>query len=208
MVVRQLNFGIWRHRKIICEVDGLEDVEVVALCGAPAPDGARGGTFVALVAAVARNRGWVVIVAVVRVEVEELWCRAPRAVILATAALPYVPGCGGGTSVFWACRATGTSLRGRGIPLHVREAAISLSDAPSTRPPLRWKKSPPSMPWVPRTIPMTHSASPTSQPKVSGRRMVRVRTVVRQLPRFMGPMGPKLSGRLPTEARVPRGTPL
>ena len=98
----------------------MEDVEVVALCGAPAPDGAGARTFVPLVAAVARDRGWVVMVAVLRVEVEELWCGAPRAVILATAALPYVPGCGGGTSGFWACRSTGTSLRGRGIPLHVR----------------------------------------------------------------------------------------
>ena len=74
------------------EVDGLEDVEVVGPCGAPTPDGATARTFVALVAAVTRQRGGgVVMVAVLRVEVEELWCRAPPAIILATAALPYVP---------------------------------------------------------------------------------------------------------------------
>ena len=38
--------------------------------------------------------------------------------------------------------------------------------------------------------------------------MVRVRKMVRQLTRFMGPMGPQLSGRLPMEGRLPRGTPL
>ena len=97
------------------EVDGLEDMEVVGLCGAPVPGGARARTFVALVAAVVRGRGWVVMVAVLRVEVEELWCRAPPAINLPTAALPYVPGCGGGTSGCWARRATG--MRGRGIPL-------------------------------------------------------------------------------------------
>ena len=102
------------------EEDGLEDVEVVGLCGAPAHDGAKARTFVALVAAGARDRGWVVMVANLRAEVEELWCRAPPAIILATAALPYVSGCGAGTGGCWARRATGTSLRGRGIPLHVR----------------------------------------------------------------------------------------
>ena len=102
-------------------VDGLEDLEVVGLCGAPVPDGARARTFVALVAAVVRARAWVGMVAVLRVEVEKLWCRAPLAIILATAALPYAPGCGGGTSGCWARRTTGTSLRGGGgIPLHVR----------------------------------------------------------------------------------------
>ena len=80
------------------EVDGPEDVEAVRLCGAPTPDGARARTFVALVAVVARNRGsGLVMVAVLREEEEELWCRAPPAIILATAALPYVPGRGGGT---------------------------------------------------------------------------------------------------------------
>ena len=102
-------------------MDGLEDVEAVGLCCAPTPDGARARTFVALFASVARDRGGVVVmVAVLRVEVEELWCRAPPAIILATAALPYVPGRGGGTSGCWARRATGTRLRGRGIPLQVR----------------------------------------------------------------------------------------
>ena len=56
------------------EVDGLEDVEVIGLRGAPVFDGARARTFVALVAAVVRDRGWVVMVAVLLVEVEELWC--------------------------------------------------------------------------------------------------------------------------------------
>ena len=102
------------------EVDGLEDVEVVGLCGVRAPDDARARTFVPLVAAVARDRGWVVTVAVLWVELEELWCRAPPAIILATAALPYVPSCGGGTSGCWARRATGTRLQRRGTPLHVR----------------------------------------------------------------------------------------
>ena len=55
--------------------------------------------ILALVAAVARDRGGrVVEVAVFRVKVWELWCGAPLAIILATAALPYVPGRGGGTS--------------------------------------------------------------------------------------------------------------
>ena len=98
----------------------LGDVEVVGLHSAPVPDGARALTFVALVATVVRDRGWVVMDAVLWVEVEELWCRAPQAVILATAALPYVPGCGGRTSGCCARRATSTNLRGRGIPLHVR----------------------------------------------------------------------------------------
>ena len=80
------------------EVDGLEDVEVVGLRGVLVPDGAGARTFVALVAAVVRGRGWVLMVATLRVEVEELWCRASPAVIRDTAALPYVPGCGGGTS--------------------------------------------------------------------------------------------------------------
>ena len=103
------------------KLEGLEGVAAVELCGAPPPGGARARTFVALVAAVARHRGWgVVMVAVLWVEVEELWCRAPPAIIPATAALPYVPGRGGGTSGCWAPRATGTRLRGRGIPLHVR----------------------------------------------------------------------------------------
>ena len=80
------------------EMDGLEDVEVFGFSGVPASDGARGRTFVALAAAVARDRGWVVMVADLRVEVEELWCGAPPAIILAPAALPYMPGRGGGTS--------------------------------------------------------------------------------------------------------------
>ena len=102
------------------KVNGLEDVEVVGLCGAPAPDGARARIFVALVSAVVHAWGWVVMVAVLKVEVELLWCRAPPAIIPATAALPYLPGCSGGTSSCWAQRATGKSLRGRSIPFHVR----------------------------------------------------------------------------------------
>ena len=102
------------------EVDGLEDVEVFGLCGVLVPDGAGARTLVVLVAAVVRGRGWVVMVATLRVRVEELWCRAPPALIRATAAFPYVSGCGSGRSGWWARRATGTSLRGRGIPLHVR----------------------------------------------------------------------------------------
>ena len=48
--------------------------------------------FSALVAAVVRDRGWVLTVAVLRVELEELWCWLPQAVIVSTAALPYLPG--------------------------------------------------------------------------------------------------------------------
>ena len=55
---------------------------------------------------------------------------------------------------------------------------------------------------------MAHSASCISQPKVNGRRVVRVMTVLRQLSRFMGPTGPQLSGRLPTGDRLPRGASL
>ena len=80
------------------EGDGLEGVEVVGLRGALVPDGAGARTLVALVAAVVRGRGWVVMAATLGVEVEELWCRAPPAVIQATAALPYLAGCGVGTS--------------------------------------------------------------------------------------------------------------
>ena len=50
--------------------------------------------------------------------------------------------------------------------------------------------SPHSLPWAPRTTPMAHSASCTSQLKVNGRRVVRVVTVVRESLRFMGPMVP------------------
>ena len=68
------------------EVDGLADVEAVRLCGVSTPDGARARTFVALVAVVSCDRGRrVVMVAVLRVEEEELWGRAPPAIILATA---------------------------------------------------------------------------------------------------------------------------
>ena len=56
--------------------------------------------------------------------------------------------------------------------------AISLSVAPSVMAPLRWKKSPHSPLWAPQTIPVAHSASPTSQPKANGRRLVRLTTVV------------------------------
>ena len=98
-----------------------ETKQAVKPCGAPTPDGARARTFVALVAVVARDRGgWVVMVAVLREEEEELWCQAPPAIILATAALPYVPGSSGGTCGCWARRANGWRLRGRGMPLHVR----------------------------------------------------------------------------------------
>ena len=117
--------------------------------------------------------------AVLREEEEELWCRAPPAIILATAALPYVPGCGGGTWGCWARRANGWRLRGRGMPLHVGYAAISLYVAPSVIAPLRWKTSPHLPPWAPRTIPMALSASATRQLKAKGRRLVRVTIVVR-----------------------------
>ena len=80
------------------EVDGLDEVEVFGLLGALVPDGAGARALVALVAAVVRGRGWVVMVATLWVEVEELWCRAPPAVIWATTALPYAPACIGGTS--------------------------------------------------------------------------------------------------------------
>ena len=102
------------------EVYWLEDLEVAGLRGAPVPDGGGARTLVARVAAVVRGQGWPVMVATLPVEVEELWCWAPSAVIAATAALPYVSGCGGGSSSWWARRATGMSLWVRGIPLHVR----------------------------------------------------------------------------------------
>ena len=162
------------------EADGLEDVEAVGLCGAPTPDGARARTFVALVAAVARDLcGSLVMVAVLRLEGEELWCQAPLAIMLATAALPYVPGRGGGTCGRWARCANGARLRGRNMPLHVRYAAISLSGTFSVRASLRWKKCPHSLPSAPRTTLIAHLASPTSQPKGNRRRLVRVTTVMR-----------------------------
>ena len=97
------------------EVDGPEDVEDVAA------DGARARTFVALNAVVARDRGgMVVMVAVLREEEGEPSSRLPLAIILATAALPYVPGCGGGTCGCLARCASGGRLRRRGTLLNVR----------------------------------------------------------------------------------------
>ena len=101
-------------------MDRLEDVYVVGLRGVPVPGGARVRTFVVPVAAVVHDRGLVLMVAVLWVEVEELCCWAPLSYILATAPLPYVPGRSGGKSGWWARHTTGTSLRGNGIPLHVR----------------------------------------------------------------------------------------
>ena len=201
--------GTWRGARAAMERMGWNGTRSASLGTAKGTDTGTGRVRAPAVQARAqvtgRDRGWVVMVAVLGAEVEELWCRAPPAIILATAALPYVPDRGVGTSGSQARRATGTRLRGRGIPLNVRWAAISLSGASSTRPPLPWKKSPHSLPWALRTIRMAHSASPTSRPKVNGRRVVRVMTVVRQLSRFMGLMGPQLSGRLPTGGRLPRG---
>ena len=162
------------------EVDRPEDVEAVGPCGASTPDGARARTLVAPVGTVALDRGGrVVMLAVLREEEEELWCRAPPVIILATAALPYVPGPGGGTCSCWARRTNGVRLRGRGMPLHVRLAAISLSVAPLVMAPPQSKETPHSPPWAPLTIPIARSASPTSRLKANGRRPVRVTTVVR-----------------------------
>ena len=175
------------------EVDGLEDVEVVGTRGGPVADGARAPTFVALVAAVVRDGGWVVMVPVLRVGVEELWCRA-------TAALPYVPGCGTGTSGWSARRATGKSLRGRGIPLQIgRHQPLGC--------PLR--SCPRCGEKIPQLITMGAANNPHGPLRVpdqpaKGERwaLVRVRTVAR----FMGPAGPQLFGRLPTGGRLLRGT--
>ena len=151
-----------------------------APCGAPTPDGARVRTLVALVAAVARDRGSrVVMVAVPREEEKQLLCRAPPAIILATAALPYVPGPGR-----WDVRLLGAPCQwceaaeeGYAPPCEIgRHQPLC---RPSVRAPLRWKKSPNSPPWAPQTIPIANSASPTSQPKANRRRVVRVMTVVR-----------------------------
>ena len=129
------------------ELDGPEDVEDIAA------DGARERTFVALVAVMARDRGGrVVMVPVLWEEEDEPLSRVLLAIILATAALPYVPGCSGGTCGCWARFASGWRLRGRGMPLHMRYAANSLSVAPGFMAPLRWKSSPHLPPWVPRTI--------------------------------------------------------
>ena len=155
------------------EVDGPENLEDVVA------NGARARTFVALVAVEARDRGGrVVMVAVLREEEDELLSRVLLPIILATAALPYTPGCGGVTCGCWARCASGWRLRERGMPLHVRLAAISLSVFPGVMALPRWKNSPESPPWVPRTIPIAHSGSPTSQPKANGRRVVRVMTLV------------------------------
>ena len=58
-------------------MDGLEDSEVVWLRGALVPGSAGARTLVAMVAAVVRGPRWVVMVATLRVEVEELWFWAP-----------------------------------------------------------------------------------------------------------------------------------
>ena len=65
------------------------------------------------------------------------------------------------------------------MPLQVRYAAISLSVAPGVMAPPRWKKSPHSAPWAPRAMPTAHSASPNSQLKAIGRRVVRMTTMLR-----------------------------
>ena len=96
-------------------MDGLEDVEDVAA------GGARARKIVALVAVVARDRaGGVVMVAVLQEEKNVLSSRVPLAIILATAALPYVPGCSGRTCGRWARCAIRWRLRGEGTPLLVR----------------------------------------------------------------------------------------
>ena len=97
------------------EVDGSGDMEDVAA-------DVRARTFVALVAVVARDRGGglVMVAVVLRGEYDGPSSRVPLAIILATAALPYVPGCGGGTC---GCRVRCISdlrLRGGGMSLHVR----------------------------------------------------------------------------------------
>ena len=90
------------------ESDGLDDMEDVAA-------DARARTFVAPVAVVARIRcGGVVMVAVLREEEDEPSSPVPLAIMLATAALPYVPSCGGGRCRCWARCASGRSLRGGG----------------------------------------------------------------------------------------------
>ena len=73
----------------------------------------------ALAALVARDRGGgMVMVEVLLEEEDEPSSRVPLAIILATAALPYLPGCGGGTCGCWARCASGWRLRGRNMPLH------------------------------------------------------------------------------------------
>ena len=77
--------------------------------------------FIVLVAVVVRDRGGgMVMIAVLREEDDEPSSRVPLAIILATAALPYVPGCGGRTCGCLARCASGWRLRGRGMLLHVR----------------------------------------------------------------------------------------
>ena len=101
------------------EVDGPEDVEAVIPCGARTPDGARARTFMALVAVLAQDwGGGVVTVAVLREEEKERWCRAIPAIIMATAALPYVPGHGGGRCGWWASRANALGTRFAQVELH------------------------------------------------------------------------------------------
>ena len=101
---------------------------------------------------------------------------APLRAALAAAALPYVPGLGWGTSGWLARSTTGSSNLRMRICLHVIQAAMSLSFATlGSMPPMRTRNSPYSWPWDPQTIPMAHSAPPTSQLKAKGRREVRAR---------------------------------
>ena len=58
-------------------------------------------------------------VAVFQEKEDEPSSRVPLAIILATAALPYVPGCGGRTGGSRARRASGCRLGWGGMPLHV-----------------------------------------------------------------------------------------
>ena len=105
---------VWRRVWGGAEVDGLGDVEDVAA-------DVRVRTFVALVAVVARDRcGGVVMVAVLWEEEDEPSSLVPLPIILATAALPYVPGCGGATCGCRARCASGRRLRGGKMPDHVR----------------------------------------------------------------------------------------
>ena len=154
------------------EVDGLEDADAVWLCGAQIPDGTRGRTFVALVAAVAGDwgGGGVVMVVVLRLEVEELWCRAPPA---------KNPG---HRRIAVRARTRQWDKRLLGAPRHWHGAAGERYPPPREvgrhqplgRPlnqGLAAVKGFSLLPWAPPTTPMADSASPTSQPKENGRQV-------------------------------------
>ena len=96
---------------------------------------------------------------------------------------------------------------GEGYPLPREIGRHQPLGFPLDQPPAAVEEIPGLVAMVAANDPNGPLCPPHRQPKVNGRRVVSLRTMVRQLSRFMGPMGPQLSGRLPTGGRLRRRTP-